>query len=383
MSRRTRRALWLAIPAVLLAGYTLWCNSGRQAPAGRNDPPASVARIGGAAEGQGNLVAIQPRMIPADYHSAGRFAAKMEGYFAQARMEGMLHERTVVLLPEYVGTWLVVLGEKQSVLTAPTITRALSTMVLSNPLAMARALCATRAPDRLRAALFQMKAREMAAVYQGTFSSLAARYHVTILAGSIVLPAPSVRDGVLTAGAGPLQNVAVLYLPDGRADAQLVRKVDLTREEQRFLVPGATRDLPVISTPAGRLGVLLCADAWFPENYRQLRALGAQIIVVPSFITGDGKLATRWQGYDGAPAPADVAATDVQRLTQGQAWARYALLGRLPTAGAPLGIHVCLRGHLWNLGSDGVTTVARGKTSFTAPAGDDACIIDVSSDVNF
>jgi len=53
--------------------------------------------------------------------------------------------------------------------------------------------------------------------------------------------------------------------------------------ESRFTEPG--KDLVVVPTPFGRLGLSTCYDLRFPEMYMELVALGAEIILVPSAFT--------------------------------------------------------------------------------------------------
>ena len=81
------------------------------------------------------------------------------------------------------------------------------------------------AADLVKYSLFRMKAREMAAVYQATFAALARDFGVTIVAGSILLPAPRISNGALEIGKGRLYNVTAVYGPDGRAHDQLTHKV--------------------------------------------------------------------------------------------------------------------------------------------------------------
>jgi hypothetical protein len=236
------------------------------------------------------------------------------------------------------------------------------TLVLSNLWGVLAATPA-RGGERIKVAIFRLKAAAMAGAYQRTFSRLARAFGVTIVGGSIVLPAPRVApDGTLVAGdAGALHNVAALFRPDGRVDPALVRKVFLIDSERAFLAAGAVAELPVFRTPAGRLGVLLCADAWYPESHAVLRGRGAELVAVPAFADGDGSWGARWQGYNGAPAPADVESADVRRLREAEAWLKYGLAGRLRAGGARAGITVFLRGALWDLGSDGQTiAVAAG-----------------------
>ena len=58
------------------------------------------------------------------------------------------------------------------------------------------------------------------------------------------------------------------------------RKTHLWDRERSLYEPG--RELPVFDTPLGRIGLLICYDAWFPEAARTLAMKGAQIICIPS-----------------------------------------------------------------------------------------------------
>jgi predicted amidohydrolase len=43
-----------------------------------------------------------------------------------------------------------------------------------------------------------------------------------------------------------------------------------TYEEQSYIQPSPDHQLNVVDTPAGRLGILIGSDSWYPENYRTL-----------------------------------------------------------------------------------------------------------------
>ena len=320
----------------------------------------------GADAQRGNLLGVQPFMVPADYASAETFYAKMDGYLDAASRRGWLGERTIVVLPEYVGTWLVAAGERPRVYRAETIVAAVRALALSHLLRLVVTLPSARAEDAVRYSLFRMKAARMREIYHSVFSSLARKYVATIVAGSIVLPSPEVHNGLLTIGDGALCNVSIVYRPDGSAYDDIVRKAFPIQAERSFVAPGSAADLPVFDTPAGKLGVLICADSWYPAPYAALTADGAQIVAVPSYLAPDGVWHQPWRGYDGAPAPDDVAARDVGTLTEGEAWLKYALAGRMPGSSIRHGINVFLRGDLWDLGSDGHTIVVRERTVLEA-----------------
>jgi hypothetical protein len=206
--------------------------------------------------------------------------------------------------------------------------------------------------------VFALKARRMAEVYQRVFAELARIYRVTIVAGSILLPEPRLQDGVLVAGRGPLANVSVVYRYDGAAVA-LSRKVFPTAMELPFVAPGRMEELPVLNTGAGRLGVLVCTDSWYPDVYHHLRARRVEIVAVPSCWEPADLWDDPWRGYSGAPGPEDVAPQDVGQLSQREACAKYGMAGRIASCGASAGVNVYLRGGLWDLEFGGEAIVYR------------------------
>jgi N-carbamoylputrescine amidase len=86
-----------------------------------------------------------------------------------------------------------------------------------------------------------------------------------------------VVGGLLEREGDALYNSAVLLGPETIAH---YRKTHLWNKEKLLYEPG--RELPVFDTPLGRIGLLVCYDAWFPEAARTLAVKGAQILCVPS-----------------------------------------------------------------------------------------------------
>lgn len=111
---------------------------------------------------------------------------------------------------------------------------------------------------------------------------LARRRRVSVLAGSI---AEKVDDPRKTA------NTSVLIGDDGSILA-VYRKIHLfdvnipdgaRYAESETVEPG---DRPVaVDTPLGRVGLTVCYDLRFPELYRRLADLGAEIVTVPAAFT--------------------------------------------------------------------------------------------------
>ena len=77
-------------------------------------------------------------MTPADYATEETFRAKLDGYMRVAHQKGWLAERTIVVWPEYIGTWLVTAEEPAPVYHAKTIAAAMQPIVLRHPVQFAR-----------------------------------------------------------------------------------------------------------------------------------------------------------------------------------------------------------------------------------------------------
>ncbi|MDE2351102.1 MAG: carbon-nitrogen hydrolase family protein [Alphaproteobacteria bacterium] len=369
-----KRAVFLAaligITAAATLGYALWRCTDRPLTGVQpfNTGIAAYDVIGADGE-RGNFVAVQPWMTPGDYANTETLFAKLDGYFAAAKAKGWLNAKTIVVLPEYIGSWLAAADEPASVYSAAHAGPAMATLALTHPLAFLRwYLSAPAEADKTEWTLFTLKAEVMARDYQSLFSALAKKYAVTLVAGSIVLPQPHLEKGriVVTPG-GSLYNVSALFAPDGTIAGPLVFKAYPIAEEQAFLAAGKVSDIPVFDTPDGKLAVLICADSWYPPSYQRIAQLGAQLLAIPSYSTVDDSWAAPWAGYDGQPAPADVNRHDIGRITLGEAWLKYSMGGRAGAAKIQTGINVFLRGKLWDLGTDGDTISYRdGKASHVA-----------------
>src|SRR5688572_2533805 len=108
-----RRSLWLVLAALLIA-YAAWIQW-RPASHFLSDLRSSLAFSQGSDQGHGNLLGIQPELYRADYRSPLHLHRKLAAYLDKAQDEGLLNPKTVVVLPEHIGTWLVAVGEKREV----------------------------------------------------------------------------------------------------------------------------------------------------------------------------------------------------------------------------------------------------------------------------
>jgi predicted amidohydrolase len=304
---------------------------------------------------QRNVVAIQPYMVTNDYLSQQHFYQKLKTYFEEAKQAGYLNKNTVVLLPEYLGTWLVINEEKTSVAKAQTITGAMAIMVLSNPIRFTKSWFQHQTEtDVVAASIFRMKGKSMASIYGDVFKELAKTYQITINSGSIVLPGPSIdHNEIMVDPTQPLYNTSFVFHPDGTIDPQIIRKSFPISSEIPFVTAYPIDELPLFDLPIGKTALLVCADSWYPESYDRINQLNAEVVLVNSYCAGYNTMAANWKGYDGIRVPDDVDTTDVHKLKERDAWIKYALPGRIKQTHAAVGVNVFLRGELWDLGTDG------------------------------
>jgi predicted amidohydrolase len=302
----------------------------------------------GCDRGLGNLLGVEPYITPHDYSSKESFFDLLNNCMLAARRESWLNEKTIVLFPEYIGTWLVLTGESGKLFRASSLAAAERTMFFSHPLKIGATILKSKERGGA-AAFFRMKAGQMAEIYHDVFSRLAREFAVTIIAGSIVLPAPHISGRGLILAEGPLHNVSVIFQSDSAAAPRLIHKAFPTSRELPFTTPGSPADIPGLESPAGRLGVLICADSWYPEAYAPLKEHGIDLIAVPSYdMFGAQAWNQPWIGYDGWQAPADVAIGDVGMISEAQAWEKYSLAGRIQSSGAKYGMNIFMRGTLWD-----------------------------------
>ncbi len=301
---------------------------------------------------------------------------KFHAYLENARRQGLLNERTVVVFPEHVGTWLVASGEKPEVYAAADWPTAMDWMAASNPLKVARGWITARGDQRLTDTLFRMKAVDMAHDYQTLFGGLAHDFKVTVVAGSIVLPDPEVEDGELRPGTGQLYNVSLTFGPDGRPLGQPQRKVFPTRHELSYLNNGRGERLQVLDTPAGRLGVLIGTDSWYPDTYATLVEQRVELLAIPAALNQSGRWQQPWPGFDAELVPGDVRLAP-NSLSNAEAWQRLAVGERLLASGARGAAVAFAHSRLWNVTEDGQSLLGSSQGMRQANPGGGAQLVNL------
>ena len=70
------------------------------------------------------------------------------------------------------------------------------------------------------------------------------------------------------------------------------------------------------------------------------------------------------------------------RLTEKDAWLKYALAGRMADTGATMGLHVFFHGRIWEQIGDDQTIIVRKDKVITAPYVSGVALVNVWLDFN-
>jgi predicted amidohydrolase len=106
-------------------------------------------------------------------------------------------------------------------------------------------------------------------IHLDTFSTLARKFGIHLMAGSIILPGED----------GKLYSHAHLFAPDGHLIGTQ-RKLHLFTSEEGWLTPGD--ELRVFALPFGRVAMPICMDYTFWETARLAFLSGAEILIDPA-----------------------------------------------------------------------------------------------------
>lgn len=353
-----KKFITLLILAVFI--WLIWSYSGRNMPLpGAESQISVIEEINLSDTLTRNIVGIQPHMVVTDYFNASIYEEKIRQYFMAAVNNGFIKKNTVTVYPEYIGTWLLLLGEKHIIADQSTLKGALNTLLFSNVFDYLLGIIKTGdEANKEASAIFRMKAKAMLNVYQETFGRLAEDTRSYIVAGSIVLPDPTVVDGIIYIDLnGPLYNASFIFGPDGKVVGEPIRKVFPGNDEADFLTAGPKDSFQVFDLPIGRTTVLVCTDSHRASGYKSLIDKTTEVVLVASYCNGEHALSSKWgTDPDG----------HLQKKSMPNSLNRTNLLEFPPNQ---VGINVFLHGDLWDLHYDGTpTAIYKGKNLTLSPS---------------
>jgi predicted amidohydrolase len=258
-----------------------------------------------------NLVAVQASPELADYASAHAFHAKMAALAQQAVAAVDRRHPTLLAFPEAIGLFLTFVPfHYDDVKHCRTLRQALLKALSRRLPSFLGAMWRHKLPN-LRRAAFLDTALAAEKIYSDTFASLAREHGVYLLAGSLYTP--PIEEEVVKGRhilSTRVYNTSYLFSPQG-VILRRIPKVNLIEplETAAGFERGPKSELCPVDTALGRIGVLICYDAFHHTLVEHYDALGTDILVQPSYNNDlwDGP----WSGG--------------RDLTEGQAWLRFGL----------------------------------------------------------
>ncbi len=329
----------------------------------------------GKNSGYGNVVGIEPYMEQLDYATPASFKAKLDGYFSEAVKNGWFADETIVLLPEHIGTWLAYSNSGSRVYEANSASAAALPIVFSNLFQYLKNIFIFDEKDNISAAFIRTQTQKTAAIINDIFGELASKYNVTIVAGSTALMTPGVYPNRLSYGHGPIFNTSFVFGPDGKAQNDAIRKVFPILSEAGFTQASSAEYLPTFKTNHHKFGVMICADSWFNGPSSYLKKEGVDLLLVPSFLS-NADWNSPWHGYTAGTHSKNAAwKQDVNQITEGEAWIKYALPAQMKKHDIKWGMNVFLKGRLWGEHGDGHALIIENGTLHIGKTGSEGAAI--------
>ncbi|WPR76459.1 hypothetical protein [Algoriphagus sp. NG3] len=353
--------------------WLVWSFSGRNTPLKNPDGYISVVEEINLADSLSrNILGIQPYMEVSDYFSQTVFKEKLKQYIEASSTKGLIRKNTLIVYPESIGTWLFLINEKHNLAEKKQLNKVLRAIAFSNAFDFLLGYIKTGDESNKEfSSIIRMKAKSMVKVYFETFSELALESKSYLLAGSIVLPGPTVVNGEIFVNlSAPLYNASFMFGPDGKVVGNPILKTFPHSIETTYLSFPDSANSQVFNLPYTKTAVILGYDSWFDQAYESVKSEGAEIILNPTFLSGNHSMLSKWQDFDGDHEPENLDPGDAGKLTIKDAWEKYSLHTRLKTIKSKVGLSVFFNGNLWDMSKGGHPIVVYNDQIFpTIPAG--------------
>jgi predicted amidohydrolase len=306
------------------------------------------------------LFAVQAHITAADYAGPEHFARKISSLFdainhqRERTVSGSYRYPALAVFPEDIGTFLVLSPFYSLVDDAPGLEEALRRIVYRRLPRVAWHRARYRA-SAMRS-LFLMAARPIYEIYYRTFSSLARRHGLTVVAGSVLVPEN--RYGYtdtfqLDPRLGSLYNLSLTFNPRGEV-IHATRKINLLSglEAALELSPGPEQELRPFEVAGVRCGNMICYDGFlrghspdFRPVAQRLVSQGAEILTQPS-----ANPASWLDPWPHRPQGSSISQRD--------AWMKDGLMGVMELRTEALyGVNPMLNGRIFDLLFEGQSTL--------------------------
>ncbi|TGL60944.1 hypothetical protein [Leptospira sarikeiensis] len=206
----------------------------------------------------GNLLIVQLEFKPEYFTKEDRFRAWLEEPLLVAKEKGWLQNSTIVAFPPEIGNYLFLMDSRKELLDLETEDSAWDWAIFFKRIL----------PKNLFQHLFNGEAVSLQIAedskerYERIFGNLARMYGVQILAGSICLPSPEIKEGKLSIKEGEWQERAYIFDSSGKfLEGSLLRTNSHKSLPEKEILP----EVWVANLSSGRLGVVFTEDLKSPQ----------------------------------------------------------------------------------------------------------------------
>ena len=285
------------------------------------------------------LTAVQCRYRPEDYISPDAFLACVDNIVARATnppADTPTDTPTLIAFPEMFALPLLFGLRVPEVLYQDTLPAAVRPWLRRYGVQILRHFSSGVA------SIVRPTAVDAFQVYVETFSQVAKRHGVMIVAGSGLFPAIDHEPSRgWQASSRQVYNLGHVFSDRGKRMGE-ARKQQLTALERRLGISPAPALPPVIHAPWGTLAVTLCLDGFFDGIISHLDGQGANIIIQPSANFA------RW----------DSPWTAGERYLEGDAWLKFGLRHTIQDRqNIRYGVNPMMVGNLWGMVMEGRSSI--------------------------
>jgi predicted amidohydrolase len=221
------------------------------------------------------LIAIQMRTTLEDYQHESYLARRVDRLLAAARQQVQAGLPALVVLPEDIGLGMLFFDDYEAVRGCKSIFEAAGVLLQRYASSIQQKVEKLRvSPTR---ALLLVLGERLEPRYRRLFSQAARKHKVTLVAGTAPLPDRQRSPAVY--------NTCYVFNPNGQLilTQRKVHLIPLEQDSGMDLCPATVDEVQVVDTPAGRLGVAICLDAFHTDVVEALARQKARLIAQPSF----------------------------------------------------------------------------------------------------
>lgn len=243
-----------------------------------------------------------------DYKNKNTFYTLIQKIVKEQKARG----EEIILLPEHIGTWLIVHNSPNIIYHVLSQKIAFIILIICNLVAFIQEFfnVPKEVEDAFTYTILSTKNKTMLQIYKEVLSAIAREENIYIIGGSILEKVDK-----------KIYNSCYIFNNLGE-EVLVVRKMYPTKLEQTFSNLHNKDQKLTFKKNGKNIGVLICADSWYSECYKKLEIEDYDVLYIPAAVEiKDWEKV--WNGYSGFTTPEEVDKKDIGVITERVAWGKY------------------------------------------------------------